>query len=157
MSQHLIYRIASTPADFEAGKRLFREYVDSLGVDLSFQGFDQELEIIDQQYNQPVGALLLAFADNTAVGCVGIRQLDAATAELKRMYIQDAYRGHGIGVALLERSIQIARELGFEKIRLDTLQTMTKAQALYRSFGFYEIPAYRFNPLEGALYMEKGL
>jgi putative acetyltransferase len=155
MGHDITYRTAGTDADFEQGKRLFEEYVASLGVDLSFQDFSNELKTIRQQYNQPAGALLLAFSKAAAIGCAGIRKIDTETAELKRMYVQDAYRGYGMGVHLLERSIQIARELGYKKIRLDTLQNMTKAQALYRSFGFYEIPSYRFNPLEGAIYMEK--
>jgi putative acetyltransferase len=157
MGNDITYRIAGTDTDFEQGKRLFEEYVASLGVDLSFQDFGNELKTIDQQYNRPAGALLLAFRETAAVGCAGIRKIDAETAELKRMYVQDQHKGQGIGVQLLERSLQIAKDLGYKKIRLDTLQNMTKAQALYRSFGFYEIDSYRFNPLEGALYMEKTL
>jgi putative acetyltransferase len=155
MGNDITYRIANKEADFEQGKRLFEEYVASLGVDLSFQDFSNELKTINQQYNQPAGALLLAFKETAAIGCAGIRKIDTETAELKRMYVQDAFRGYGMGVHLLERSIQIAKDLGYKKIRLDTLQNMTKAQALYRSFGFYEIASYRFNPLEGAIYMEK--
>lgn len=157
MANAIIYRVARSAPDFEQGKRLFEEYVASLGIDLSFQDFAHELQIIDQQYNQPRGALLLAFDHNTAIGCAGVRWHNEATAELKRMYVQDAYKGQGIGVQLMERSLQIARELGYQKIRLDTLKNMTKAQSLYRSFGFYEIPSYRYNPLEGAIYMEKQL
>ena len=157
MRHDFTYKIANTAAEFEQGKQLFEEYVASLGVDLSFQDFSNELKTIGQQYNQPAGALLLAARENIAIGCAGIRKIDHETAELKRMYVQDAYRGYGIGVQLLERSLQIAVTLGYQKIRLDTLQNMTKAQELYRSFGFYEIPSYRFNPLAGAIYMEKEL
>lgn len=155
MSKRITYKIATTYPDFEHAKNLFREYAASIGIDLSFQNFDVELQNIDQQYNHPTGALLLVFDNASPVGCAGVRKLDDETAELKRMYVQDDYRGYGIGVKLLEMSLQKARELGYKKIRLDTLQTMKKAQELYRSFGFYEIPSYRFNPLEGAVYMEK--
>ena len=151
----ITYRQAVTDAAFEEGKRMFKEYVASLGVDLSFQEFDKELQVIGVQYNKPGGALLLVYDDSSAIGCAGIRKIDDETAELKRMYVRDGYRGYGIGVNLLEQSAEIARELGYKKIRLDTLRTMEKAQALYRSFGFYEIPSYRFNPLEGTIYMEK--
>jgi ribosomal protein S18 acetylase RimI-like enzyme len=157
MRHEISYKIANTSAEFEQGKQLFKEYVASLGVDLSFQDVEKEFQTIQQQYNQPAGALLLAYMGAVAIGCAGIRKIDDTTAELKRMYVQDAYRGYGVGVQLLERSIQMAAALGYKKIRLDTLQNMTKAQALYRSFGFYEIPSYRFNPLEGAIYMEKAL
>lgn len=153
----ITYGFATTAADFEKGKILFEEYVQSIGVDLSFQDFAKELLIIDEQYNHPSGALLLAYAETKAIGCAGIRKLDDATAELKRMYIRGEYRGYGIGVQMLEQSLQKAKELGYKKIRLDTLKTMEKAKALYRSFGFYEIPSYRYNPLEGTVYMEKAL
>jgi putative acetyltransferase len=153
----IIYKLADSKADFESGQKLFKEYAASLGVDLSFQGFDAELENVHLQYSAPAGALLLAMNNGLAIGCTGIRQLDAETAELKRMYVQDEYRGLGIGMALLKRSMQRAKELGYKKMRLDTLKNMTKAQELYSSFGFYEIPSYRFNPLEGTIYMEKKL
>ncbi len=157
MTDDIIYKTACNALDFEHGKLLFREYVDSLGVDLTFQDFEDELMKVDTQYNIPRGALLLALKDAQPVGCTGVRKLDEETAELKRMYVKAAFRGCGIGVKLLQQSIGIARELGYKKMKLDTLKDMVKAQELYRSFGFYEIPSYRFNPLEGTIYMEKEL
>ena len=157
MNNDIIYKIAETKSDFEQGKELFREYATSLGVDLSFQDFEKELTTIDQQYRQPNGGLILAFKDEQPAGCAGVRKLEEDTAELKRMYVKIEYRGYNIGVGLLERSLKLARELGYKKMRLDTLKNMTKAQSLYQSFGFYEIPSYRFNPLEGTIYMEKDL
>ncbi|HTI60569.1 GNAT family N-acetyltransferase [Mucilaginibacter sp.] len=153
----ITYQLAAVSQDFEAGKKLFEEYAASLNVDLSFQNFSKELETISEQYHEPAGALLLARDGEKFVGCSGVRKLDGQTAELKRMYVKDGYRGYQIGLNLLERSIGIARELGYKKIRLDTLEDMKKAQQLYHSFGFYEIPPYRFNPLPGAIYMEKEL
>jgi len=151
------YKIAGTKQEFEKGKELFQQYANSLKLDLSFQDFTKELESIDKQYNKPGGALLLAWEGKIAVGCAGIRELDPETAELKRMYVQPAYRGHRIGQKLLELCIDMARELKYSKIRLDTLPDMMQALNLYRSCGFYEIPAYRFNPVKGAVYMEKDL
>lgn len=151
------YRIANTKEDFETGKKLFEEYADSLNVDLSFQDFSKELDTVSQQYNKPSGSLMLVFADDLPAGCAGIRRLDDGTAELKRMYIKDEYRGLKIGVSLLQQSIDLAKTLGYKKIRLDTLANMAKAQQLYKSFGFYEIRAYRYNPLAGTIYMEKDL
>jgi putative acetyltransferase len=153
----ILYRIAQTPQEFEDGKALFQEYTHSLHLDLSFQDFASELKTINQQYNKPSGALLLAYKENIAVGCAGIRTINADTAELKRMYVRSEYRGHHIGRQLLERSIEIAGKLRYTKIRLDTLPEMTVAQNLYSGLGFYEIPAYRFSPVEGTVYMEKRL
>ncbi|WP_302898995.1 GNAT family N-acetyltransferase [Mucilaginibacter sp. BT774] len=151
------YRIANTNEEFEMGRKLFEEYARSLNVDLSFQNFSKELEAISQQYYKPSGGLLLAFGSGLPIGCAGVRLLDKDTAELKRMYVKDEYRGLKIGVALLQRSIDLAKTLGYKKLRLDTLANMAKAQQLYHSFGFYEINAYRHNPLPGTIYMEKDL
>jgi putative acetyltransferase len=157
MDTPITYKIATTPEDFAQGKMLFEEYSRSLKADLSFQNFSKELEAIGEQYHEPAGGLLLAFYVNQPVGCAGVRKLDDEIAELKRMYVKNEYRGHKIGLSLLERAIALAKELGYQKIRLDTLENMSKAQELYRSFGFYEIPSYRFNPLVGTIYMEKAL
>jgi len=157
MEKQITYQIATTAEAFENGKQLFREYVISLNVDLSFQNFESELETIDTQYNKPGGTLLLAMDGDAFVGCSGIRRLDDETAELKRMYVKNQYRGYQVGAALLQRSCEIAKQLGYKKIRLDTLASMTKAQQLYAASGFYEIEPYRFNPLPGTMYMEKAL
>jgi len=149
------YKIANTSQEFEDGKNLFQQYANSLNIDLSFQDFAYELKTIEKQYGKPGGALLLAYKEKIAIGCVGIKKLDKETAELKRMFVRTEYRKNRIGRKLLELSIDIAKELNYRKIRLDTLLSMTQAQNLYRIFGFYDIPSYRFNPIKGAIYMEK--
>lgn len=136
---------------------MFQQYAASLNIDLGFQEFSEELQAIDKQYNKPTGALLLAYANRMAIACAGFRQIDNETAELKRMFVQPAYRQHQLGKKLLEQILAIAQELRYRRIRLDTLPTMTQAQNLYRAFGFYEIPSYRFNPIEGTVFMEKQL
>jgi GNAT superfamily N-acetyltransferase len=157
MEQIIVYKIAKSEDEFEQGRILFKEYADELNVDLSFQDFEKELRTIHVQYNKPDGGLLLAFFDDKPVACAGVRRSDEETAELKRMYVKSGYRGHRIGVALLERSLSMAKDFGYKKVRLDTLENMAKAQELYKSFGFYTIPSYRFNPIAGTIYMEKVL
>ena len=153
----ILFKIASNSEEFENGKDLFRLYAHSLNIDLSFQDFTNELKTIDEQYNKPRGALILAYKEKVAIGCVAIRELDTDTAELKRMFILPEYRKHKIGKQLLELSIVIAKQFNYKKIRLDTLPTMTEAQHLYRKSGFYEIAPYRFNPVIGTVFMEKKL
>ena len=155
MEQIFDYKTAHAENEFEQARMLFKEYADALGVDLSFQDFEKELETIHVQYNKPDGGLLLVYANENPVGCTAVRKSDEGTAELKRMYVRSGYRGHRIGVELLKRSLTIAKDLGYKKIRLDTLENMIKAQELYKSFGFYIIPPYRFNPIRGTIYMEK--
>ena len=131
---------------------LFREYAASLGVDLGFQKFEEELASMPGDYAPPRGRLLLAYEGSAAIGCVALRPIDHAICEMKRLYVRA--RGRGIGRQLAERVIAEARTIGYRFMRLDTLPSMTAAAALYASLGFREIPAYRFNPVEGTRYFE---
>lgn len=148
---------AISPADFATGKRLFLEYAQSLDFNLCFQNFEQELADIQVQYGAPNGCLLLVKNGEEAVGCAGVRRWKDDIAELKRMYLQPQTRGLGLGKKLLEAALENARQLGYRSIRLDTLPTMETAIALYRAFGFSDIPPYRDNPFEGTIYLEKTL
>ena len=148
------FRFAKTNNEFEQGKELFLEYATSLNIDLSFQNFAKEIETISEQYNEPRGALIIVYENENPVGCVGIRELEKSIAELKRMYIKSEFRGKKIGNRLMEMSLKKAFDLGYCKIRLDTLPEMKNAQTLYKKYGFYEIDAYRYNPVEGTVFME---
>lgn len=149
--------IAHTTAEFDDARNLFQQYAASLNIDLSFQNFAAELSALEAQYSAPKGAVVLAYKDEIPVGCVGIRENVPGIAELKRMYVQPDYRRYKIGMKLLNIALETATELNYTYIRLDTLASMTPAINLYRSFGFYDIAPYRFNPIEGAVYMEKKL
>jgi GNAT superfamily N-acetyltransferase len=145
---------AHTPARIEAVRALFLEYAGSLGVDLGFQDFDEELRRLPGEYAPPHGRLLLAEDGSTAVGCVALRRIDAATCEMKRLYVAPAARGTGLGRRLALAVIDLARGLGYARMRLDTLPSMDKAQALYQQLGFRPIPPYRVNPVPGAKFLE---
>jgi putative acetyltransferase len=155
MIENILFKIAETESEFSQAKELFIQYAHSLDIDLAFQGFDNELENIQQQYGKPKGALILAYAGSVPAGCVGIRAITDDTCELKRMFVIKEYRGLRMGENLLDNAITSSRQMNYNKMRLDTLSTMTAAIQLYRSKGFYEIEAYRFNPFDGAVYMEK--
>jgi ribosomal protein S18 acetylase RimI-like enzyme len=135
-------------------RQLFLEYAASLGIDLCFQGFEQELAGLPGKYAPPEGALILALVDGKPAGCVALRLIDAELCEMKRLYLRDAFRGLGLGRALVMRIIEEARTRGYHAMRLDTLSSMVAAQRLYASFGFSYIEPYIYNPVEGAQYME---
>jgi len=138
-------------------RTLFREYADGLGVDLGFQGFERELAELPGDYVPPPGRLLLAFAGDEAAGCVALRPFEPGVCELKRLYVRAAYRGTGLGRRLAEAVVDAGRAAGYDRMRLDTLPTMTAARELYRSLGFTEIEAYRPNPVHGTTYFELAL
>jgi ribosomal protein S18 acetylase RimI-like enzyme len=154
---NIVFQIASTPAQFQTAKQLFEEYAAALNVDLCFQGFDEELKTLDVQYNLPKGCLVLVCENEKAIGCAAIRQFEHTTCELKRMYLKPECRAKSIGKKLLQFMFDKAKELGYTKMRLDTLPQMKEAQSLYKQFGFREIDSYRFNPVHGTVYMEKTL
>lgn len=150
-----IERLAAS--DIEGAREIVREYVLSLSIDLAFQGIDRELEDFPSVYAEPEGSFLVAKDGNRIVGCAGLKKLEDGICEMKRLYVLDEYKGQGIGKRLVSRILEEGAAKGYRKIRLDTLRQMDAAQGLYRSLGFHEIPAYVFNPIEGAVFMERDI
>jgi len=138
-------------------KALFSEYADGLGIDLSFQNFEAELDAFPSGYLSPDGALILAIREGAAIGCVGVRRLDVNVCEMKRLYVRADARDSGLGLSLCRAAMDAGKNLGFARMRLDTLPTMVAARKLYRHLGFKEIVPYYHNPVEGTSYMEREL
>ncbi|QXW19884.1 GNAT family N-acetyltransferase [Comamonas aquatica] len=138
--------------------QLFREYADSLGLDLAFQNFDDELAQLPGDYAAPRGALLLAYVDGALAGCCALRPLDNAdipnAAEMKRLYVRRAFRGFGLGRQLAEAILDAARQAGYASVLLDTLDDMEAARNLYADLGFQSIEPYYHNPIPGAHYLK---
>ena len=138
-------------------RELFREYQLSLGIDLSFQDFEEELAGLPGKYAPPLGRLYIAFIDDAPAGCIALRPLGQEQCEMKRLYVRPLFRGQDLGRQLAHKAIEEAREIGYTQMYLDTLPTMAAAQGLYRSLGFRPVAPYRFNPIEGAQYMRLDL
>ncbi|TPQ47142.1 GNAT family N-acetyltransferase [Prosthecomicrobium hirschii] len=145
-----------TPDDLAAAIVLIRAYAASLPIDLGYQGFEAEMAGMPGKYAPPDGELLLArAADGTPLGCVGLRPLPPVDgrAEMKRLYVVPAARGTGLGDALARAVIAAAVRLGYREMVLDTLPSMTGAQAVYRKYGFVEIGPYYETPIAGTVFM----
>jgi GNAT superfamily N-acetyltransferase len=145
---------ADSPAQVAAARELFLEYSQTLGIDLCFQGFSEELARLPGDYAAPAGRLLLALERENVAGCNALRPLEKNVCEMKRLFVRPAYRGKGIGRQLTLAIIAAAREIGYARMRLDTLPSMKEAIALYAVLGFRQIPPYRNNPVPGALFLE---
>ncbi|WP_212005342.1 GNAT family N-acetyltransferase [Chitinophaga sp. HK235] len=148
---------ATDTGNLEQVKLLFREYANWLSVDLSFQQFEEEMVSLPGPYAAPGGALLLAKVDGQVAGCVAVRPFDNTTAEMKRLFVKDAFKGHGVGKALAARAIEESKGLGYKRILLDTLAHMRPAIELYTSLGFQPIAAYYDNPISSAVYLSLNL
>ena len=148
-------RQAESPAQIESVRELFLEYAKSLSFNLCFQSFDKELAGLPGDYAPPAGRLLIAANERGPAGCVALHKIEDEICEMKRLYVRPRSRGRGLGKILVQRIIVIAREIGYKKLRLDTVESdMGTAIAMYRKIGFREIAPYRVNPIAGALYME---
>jgi putative acetyltransferase len=139
--------------DIEVARQMFREYQESLGVDLSFQNFSAELDALPGTYAPPRGRLLLARDSGVVMGCAALRPLTVDTCEMKRLYVRPDYRALGLGRQMVDRLIDEARLIGYSEMFLDTLPTMTGAQRMYERFGFKDVPPYRHNPIEGTRFL----
>lgn len=145
---------AETAEQIAEIRQLFEEYAASIGFDLAFQGFAEELAGLPGAYAPPRGRLLLALAEDRAAGCVALRDLGEEICEMKRLYVRREFRGQEVGRALAEAVIAEARGIGYSRMRLDTVPSMERARALYRSLGFVEIQPYRHNPIAGTAFLE---
>jgi putative acetyltransferase len=153
----IIITTATKTADFEAAKSLFVAYQQYLGEDLCFQGFNEELTQIHTMYAPPNGNLLLAKKGEDYIGCVACRLKAAGICEMKRLYVKDDFKQAGIGRLLVKEIIAIAKQEGYKKMILDTLERLNPALKLYYSMGFKEIAPYYSNPLQGVVFMELSL
>jgi GNAT superfamily N-acetyltransferase len=153
-SNDIVIKIAKSKEEFTISRDIILEYVQWLGIDLSFQNFDNEINALEQMYSAPSGGLLIVTVNNEPAGVAGIRQFENHDCELKRMFVRQAFRGLGLGKALLLQSIALAKRLGYKTIKLDTADYMKEAIHLYKMNGFVETSPYRYNPHTSAKYFE---
>lgn len=144
--------------EIEQTRELFHEYVTWLGVNLCFQNYDQEVAELPGEYVPPAGRLYIAIENDQTAGCIALRKLADGFCEMKRLYVRPQFRGRRLGQTLVDRVIEDARQIGYSRMRLDTLPgKMDAAIAMYRSLGFKDIERYYDNPYQTAAFMELDL
>jgi GNAT superfamily N-acetyltransferase len=134
---------ADSEAEILAVQELMREYatwaftlVPGSDTAPAWEGFDKELATLPGVYAPPAGRLLLALQDGQPAGCVCLKGHDAATSELKRLYVRPTFRGQKIGQQLVKMLIEEARQARYQRIVLDSHSSMKKAHAIYQEVGF---------------------
>jgi ribosomal protein S18 acetylase RimI-like enzyme len=155
INKNIVYKKPETDAEILGAKKLIVAYVQWLNQDLCFQDIDDELSYFPKKYSEPEGTFLIAKENDEVIGCVGIKKLENSICEMKRLFVNDRYRGGGIGKKLVEMITGEAKLKHYEKMRLDTLNTMEEALNIYRKSSFYEIEPYYNNPADGVVYLEK--
>lgn len=159
-------RRVTWPADLVTVRRLFQEYRDWLAdhrdtsseaksrVRSGLSSVDRLIAQLPGVYGPPRGEILLWFKDRELVACGALRELAPKTGEIKRIYVRPDFRGKAFGHPFVRALVDRARELGYERLRVDTLPTMTAAIEFYQELGFRPIPAFWPHPVAGALFFE---
>jgi ribosomal protein S18 acetylase RimI-like enzyme len=152
--------------DIETVRRLFRDYRQWLAdhrdsatsanstVKMGLGQIDEQIARLPGAYGPPRGEVILAFAQEALVACGALRELEPEVGEIKRIYVRADHRGPGFGPRLTRALLSRARALGYERVRVDTLPSMTAAIRFYQEMGFVPIPAYWPHPVRGALFFE---
>ena len=153
--ENIVYKKLETEAEIIEVKNLILEYIKWLNTDLCFQNIDDELNYFPDKYKEPEGTFIIAKENNKVVGIIGLKKLENKICEMKRLFVSDNYKGKGIGKRLVEIIIKEAKIKQYERIRLDTLDTMETALKIYYKNDFYKIEPYYNNPVDGAVYLEK--
>ncbi len=146
-------REAVFPTDTRELIAIIREYVRWLDMDLSYRGFDAEMDEFERIYTLPSGMFFVAEAGSELAGCAGLLRHTDKTAELKRLYVREAFRGLSLGETLVTSVIRKAKTLRFSTLVLDSVPQTRFAQRIYERLGFVETEPYYENPVDGTRFL----
>jgi ribosomal protein S18 acetylase RimI-like enzyme len=155
VENNILYKKLETEDEINRSKIIIKKYVKWLNLDLSFQDIDKELNDFPGKYMEPNGTFIIAKDKDNVIGCVGLKKWDEEICEMKRLFVNDKYKGKGIGKKLVEIIIEEAKKEKYTIMRLDTFKTMESALKIYYKNNFYKIEPYYNNPYNGVVYLEK--
>lgn len=135
-----------SPQDLACVRELFQQYAESVRNSYSLPGFDEELAGLPGDYGPPTGRLFVAQCGRLAVGCAALRKTGEGVCEMRRLYVRPGFRGQGVGHLLADAVLGAAREIGYERMRLDTVASMEDAVSLYHTLGFRDVPGTSEQP-----------
>lgn len=155
------FRPLATSEDTESARRLVLEYLgwlnERVGNDYGIE-FEVDAmlasDLASDKFRPPWGRFYLACWDGAVAGVGCLKRLAPGVGEIQRMYVLPAFRGKHIGRAIAERLVADARAIGYRSVRLESLEFLHSAHALYRSLGFRPIEPYPGNSMEA--YQETG-
>ncbi len=128
---------SATNSDCDAVRDLVFQVLGEYGLSPDPETTDADLADIEASY-QASGGLFDVLVDDAGgiVGTVGLYPLGGATCELRKMYLHASRRGQGWGRRLLEHALARAKDLGFERVTLETASVLREAIGLYERYGF---------------------
>ena len=144
-------KMAQTDQDMEAARQLCREWMDwhwqvfpkdgpVEGNPMNPETFEGVIEDLPQIHARPRGGILLGLVDGRPAGCVMYHEAKPDTAEIKRLFVNDAGRGHRLGRQLLERMFEEMIADGYQHVIFSSARFLTHARRLYESVGFVDMP-----------------
>lgn len=126
----------ATSTDGPVVRELIYSILRTYGLNPDPNGTDADLADIDGNYHRRGGCFDVLLASGRIIGSVALFPVDGDTVELRKMYLDGAFRGRGLGKMLLEHAMARAKELGFSRVFLETATVLREAVALYKQYGF---------------------
>jgi ribosomal protein S18 acetylase RimI-like enzyme len=154
MKEDFTIHTCNSKEEFAIARTITQDYLKWLKMDLNFQNTKKEFQVFEIMYGKPKGCFIYATINGAIAGGVAIRKLDSEICEMKRLFVYNSFQGKGFGKELCEEIILIAGDMGYSKMRLDTVSKLKSAIGLYQKMGFYEIESYYQNPDPTVKYME---
>jgi len=141
--------------DQKALEYFVKEMYEYRGYSFDPTGLHSDIRQVDKAYFSTGGQFwVIKEQDNRIIGTIALKITDKekGICEIKRFFVLPENQGHGKGKLLMGTAIDYARSINLKKVRLDTMKSSIVARAIFRKFGFLEIPQYNDNDIAELFY-----